>query len=154
MPASINDLKARALAFSHDWADACDEAAQAKPFWLEFLDIFGLSKKRLAHFEHEVRRLGERRGYIDLFWPGKLLVEHKSRGKNLSQAMDQAMSYLHGLSEDEMPELLVVCDFARFECRNLLTHDTLSFETRHLHKHVMWFGTLAGFKAQTRTNSL
>jgi len=148
LPASINDLKARALAFSQRWADACDEAAQAQSFWLDFLDIFGLSNKRLAQFEHEVRRLGERRGYIDLFWPGKLLVEHKSRGKNLAQAMDQAMGYLHGLSEDEMPELVVVCDFARFECRNLQTQETLSFETRHLHKHVMWFGTLAGLKRQ------
>lgn len=31
-----------------------------------------------------MRRLGQRRGYIDLFWPGKLLVEHKSLGKNPS----------------------------------------------------------------------
>lgn len=146
---SLSDIKNRALAFSQRWADAADEDAQAKPFWLDFLEIFGLSDKRLAQFEHHVRRLGQRRGYIDLFWPGKLLVEHKSLGKNLSDAMDQAMSYLHGLSEDEMPELLVVCDFARFECRNLKTGDILKFETRHLHKHVLWFGTLAGYKAQT-----
>ncbi len=150
MPAaSINDLKARSLAFSQRWADACDEAAQAKPFWLDFLEIFGQTDKRLANFEHQVRRLGERRGYIDLFWPGKLLVEHKSLGKDLDKAMHQAMGYLHGLSNEEMPELVVVCDFARFECRNLQTGDTLSFETRHLYKHVMWFGTLAGFRAQT-----
>ncbi|MEY4283577.1 MAG: hypothetical protein RL111_252 [Pseudomonadota bacterium] len=150
MPAaSINDLKARSLAFSQRWADACDEAAQAKPFWLDFLEIFGQTDKRLTNFEHQVRRLGERRGYIDLFWPGKLLVEHKSLGKDLDKAMHQAMGYLHGLSNEEMPELVVVCDFARFECRNLQTGDTLSFETRHLYKHVMWFGTLAGFRAQT-----
>ena len=60
MPASINDLKVRAQAFSQRWADACDEAAQAKPFWLDFLEIFGQSNKRLAQFEHQVRRLGER----------------------------------------------------------------------------------------------
>ncbi len=149
MPASINDLKSRALAFSQRWADARDEAAQAQPFWLDFFEIFGLSNKRLAQFEHEVRRLGDRRGYIDLFWPGKLLVEHKSRDKNLDEAMHQAMGYLHGLSEDEMPELLVVCDFAKFRCLNLQTQETLNFETRHLHKHVMWFGTLAGLKRQS-----
>ncbi|MEY5028844.1 MAG: hypothetical protein RLZ63_1159 [Pseudomonadota bacterium] len=148
MRTSLSDIKNRALAFSQRWADASDEAAQAKPFWLDFLEIFGLTDKRLTQFEHRVRLLGARRGYIDLFWPGKLLVEHKSLGKDLGEAMNQATQYLEGVSEDDMPELVVVCDFARFECLNLKTGDRLQFETRHLHKHILWFGQLAGIKPQ------
>ena len=148
MRTSLSDIKNRALAFSQRWADASDEAAQAKPFWLDFLEIFGLTDKRLTQFEHRVRLLGARRGYIDLFWPGKLLVEHKSLGKDLGEAMNQATQYLEGVSEDDMPELVVVCDFARFECLNLKTGDRLHFETRHLHKHILWFGQLAGIKPQ------
>ncbi len=148
MRTTLSDIKSRALAFSQHWADATDEAAQAKPFWLDFLEIFGLSNKRLTQFEHRVRRLGARRGYIDLFWPGKLLVEHKSLGKDLGKAMDQAMDYLQGVDEDEMPELVVVCDFGHFECRNLKTGDQLRFETRHLYKHILWFGHLAGIRPQ------
>lgn len=79
---SLSDIKNRALAFSQRWAYAADEYAQAKPFWLDFPEIFGLSDKRLAQFEHHVGRLGQRRGYIDLFWPGKLLVESNSLRKN------------------------------------------------------------------------
>ncbi len=146
MRATISDIKGRALAFSKRWADARDEAAEAKTFWIDFLAIFGISNHRLPQFEHHVRLLGKRRGYIDLFWPGMLLVEHKSLGKDLNEAMNQAMDYLQGVSEDEMPELVVVCDFARFVGLNLKTGEQLEFETCNLHKHIMWFGHLAGIK--------
>jgi hypothetical protein len=43
-----------------------------------------------------------------LFWPGVLLVEHKSRGKNLDDAVDQAVGYLHNLPERDLPQLVVV----------------------------------------------
>ncbi len=148
MPISINDIKNKALAFSQHWENAKDEASEAKPFWLDFFDIYGVSNKRVGSFEHHVKKPNGRNGYIDLLWPGQLLVEHKSKGKDLNAAMDQAMGYVHCLSDDEVPELVVVCDFERFECRNLKTGDPLSFETRNLHKHAMWFGQLAGYKPQ------
>ena len=85
MPLSWNEIKSRALAFSRTWADAANEDAQAKPFWIDFFEIFGITNKRVASFEHNVKKHGGGQGFVDLFWPGMLLVEQKSRGKNLDE---------------------------------------------------------------------
>ena len=143
-----NEIKSRALQFSKTWADACNEDSQAKPFWIAFFEIFGITDKRVATFELNVKKLNGAQGFVDLFWPGVLLVEHKSLGKNLDDAVDQAVGYLHHLKEYELPQLVVVCDFARFRVRILATGETVEFELRHLHKHVKLFGLLAGYKVQ------
>ena len=93
MPLSWNKIKSRAMAFSREWADAADEASQAKPFWIAFFEIFGITDKRVATFELNVKKLGTAHGFVDLFWPGMLIVEHKSRGKNLDMAFQQALEY-------------------------------------------------------------
>ncbi|PUE20064.1 DNA methyltransferase [Limnohabitans sp. WS1] len=143
-----NEIKSRALQFSKTWADACNEDSEAKPFWIDFFEIFGITNKRVATFELNVKKLGGAQGFVDLFWPGVLLVEHKSRGKNLDNAVDQAIGYLHNLPERDLPQLVVVCDFARFRVRRLATGETVEFELKHLHKHVKLFGLLAGYKVQ------
>jgi hypothetical protein len=143
-----NEIKSRALLFSKTWADASNEDSEAKPFWIAFFEIFGITDKRVATFELNVKKLGGAQGFVDLFWPGVLLVEHKSRGKNLDDAVDQAIGYLHNLPERDLPQLVVVCDFARFRVRILATGETVEFELQHLHKHVKLFGLLAGYKVQ------
>ena len=143
-----NEIKSRALLFSKTWADASNEDSEAKPFWIAFFEIFGITDKRVATFELNVKKLGGAQGFVDLFWPGVLLVEHKSRGKNLDDAVDQAVGYLHNLPERDLPQLVVVCDFARFRVRILATGETVEFELQHLHKHVKLFGLLAGYKVQ------
>ena len=57
MPLSWNEIKSRALTFSRTWADAEDEDSQAKPFWIDFFEIFGITNKRVATFEHAVKKL-------------------------------------------------------------------------------------------------
>lgn len=47
-----------------------------------------------------------RQGYIDALVPGKLAIEMKSEGGDLAQAERQALDYLNGLSDAEMPVLL------------------------------------------------
>ena len=143
-----NEIKSRALQFSKTWDDACNENSQAKPFWIDFFEIFGITNKRVATFELNVKKLGGAQGFVDLFWPGMLLVEHKSLGKNLDEAVDQAVGYLHHLKEHELPQLVVVCDFAHFRVHRLATGETVAFELKHLHKHIKLFGLLAGYKVQ------
>lgn len=143
-----NEIKSRALLFSKTWADASNEDSEAKPFWIDFFEIFGITDKRVATFELNVKKLGGAQGFVDLFWPGVLLVEHKSRGKSLDDAVDQAVGYLHNLPERDLPQLVVVCDFARFRVRRLATGETVEFELHNLHKHVKLFGLLAGYKVQ------
>ncbi len=86
MPLSWNEIKDRALKFSREWGDAASEDADAKSFWDAFFGVFGVSRRRVATFEQKVKKLGDKQGYIDLFWKGMLLVEHKSRGKDLDRA--------------------------------------------------------------------
>ena len=52
----------------------------------------------MASFEEPVKLLGDKRGFIDLFWKGVLLVEQKSAGRSLTKAKKQAFDYFPGLS--------------------------------------------------------
>ncbi len=58
MPLSWNEIKSRALAFSRTWADAANEDSEAKPFWIAFFEIFGITDKRVATFELNVKKHG------------------------------------------------------------------------------------------------
>ena len=153
MPLSWNEIKSRALSFSRTWADAAHEDSEAKPFWIAFFEIFGITDKRVATFELNVKKHAGNQGFVDLFWPGMLLVEQKSRGKSLDAAFDQALGYFPGLPERDLPQLIVVCDFARMRVHRLATAEqpaeTLEFALKDLHKHVRLFGFLAGYKVQT-----
>lgn len=152
MPLSWNEIKNKALAFSKRWEDATREDSDAKPFWIDFFEIYGISDKRVASFEHAVKKLPGAKartdGFVDLFWPGMLLVEHKSRGKDLDKALDQAMAYLPGIAERDLPQIIVVCDFGHFRVRHLASGDTREFALKDLHKHVRQFGFIAGYKTQ------
>lgn len=148
MPLSWNEIKTRALNFSRTWADAANEDSQAKPFWLAFFEIFGITDKRVATFELNVKKLGDAQGFVDLFWPGMLLVEHKSRGKDLDRAFQQALDYFPGLPERDLPQIIIVCDFARFRVHRLSTGETVEFALADLHKHTRLFGFIAGYKVQ------
>ena len=61
-----NEIKSRALQFSKTWADACNENSQAKPFWIAFFEIFGITDKRVATFELNVKKLGGAPGFVDV----------------------------------------------------------------------------------------
>lgn len=119
MALSWNEIKERAIQFSKEWADAHNEEADAKPFLIEFFDVFGISRKRVSTFEHKVAKLGERTGYIDLFWKGMILIEMKSKGKNLDAAFEQAKSYTYGITEPELPKFILVSDFEHFRLYDL-----------------------------------
>ena len=89
-----NEIKDRAVKFSKEWEDTYNEEADAKPFLVEFFNVFGISSRKVATFEHKVKKLGYSDGYIDLLWKGTILIEMKSRGKNLDRAYQQAKDYL------------------------------------------------------------
>lgn len=60
MALSWNEIKDRALKFSNEWTDASSEEADAKPFLVEFFNVFGISRKRVGTFEHRVKKLDDR----------------------------------------------------------------------------------------------
>lgn len=149
MPLSWNEIKDRALSFSKEWADESSEDAEAKSFWDGFFNIFGITRRRIASFEMPVKKSDGKDGYIDLLWKGVLLVEHKSRGKNLDRAFHQAVDYFPGLKERDLPRYVLVSDFAKFRLYDLDLNETHEFPIEDLYKKVRLFGFVAGY--QTRS---
>ncbi|MGH8183857.1 MAG: type IIL restriction-modification enzyme MmeI, partial [Rhodanobacteraceae bacterium] len=149
MPLSWNEIKDRALRFSREWADESSEDAEAQTFLNAFFNVFGVSRRRVANFERKVKKIDGRDGYIDLLWKGVLLVEQKSRGKNLDRAHHQARDYFHGLTDAELPRYLLVSDFARFRLYDLEgDREPIEFALKDLHKYVRVFGFIAGYQAR------
>lgn len=146
MPLSWNEIKTRALTFSKEWQDETSEDAEAKSFWDGFFNIFGISRRRMASFEEPVKKLGDKVGYIDLFWKGVLVVEHKSRGKSLDKAYSQALEYFSGIAERDLPKYVIVSDFARFRLYDLEENHQHEFDLKELHKNVRLFGFIAGYQ--------
>jgi hypothetical protein len=148
MPLSWNEIKSRAAGFSKEWSNTSREEAEAKPFLTDFLNIFGISRKRVATFEHRVKKLDDASGYIDLLWPGTLLVEMKSRGQDLKKAYEQARAYCHGLKDYELPQLILICDFQVF---HIYREDGLfvEFELPDLINHLNVFEELAGYQKRS-----
>ncbi|MBF0389329.1 MAG: class I SAM-dependent DNA methyltransferase [Desulfamplus sp.] len=146
MPISWNEIKSRAIEFSKEWESETSEDAEAKSFWDSFFHIFGISRRRVASFEEPVKKLGNKHGFIDLFWKGVLLVEHKSRGKSLDKAYSQALDYFHGIKDRYLPKYVLVSDFARFRLYDLDNDNVHEFELKDLHKNVNLFGFIAGYQ--------
>jgi hypothetical protein len=92
MPLSWNEIRQNAIKFSKDWPDAKSERGESQTFWNEFFEVFGMRRRAVASFEEPVRQISGKYGWIDLFWKGMLLVEHKSRGKDLGKAESKAFT--------------------------------------------------------------
>ena len=146
MTLSWNEIKDRALNFSKEWADTSNEEADAKPFLVEFFKVFGITSKRVSTFEHRVKKLNDKDGYIDLLWKGMILIEMKSRGKNLDKAFEQAKDYLHGLKEHELPKYILISDFENFRLHDLEETKNIEFKLNDLVNNVQHFGYLLGYQ--------
>ena len=146
MALSWNEIKDRALKFSKEWAETSNEDADAKPFLVEFFNVFGITRKRVSTFEHRVKKLDDKDGYIDLLWKGTILIEMKSRGKNLDKAYQQAIAYTHGLKEHELPKYILICDFENFRLCDLEENKTIAFKLNDLVNNVQHFGYLLGYQ--------
>jgi len=157
MPLSWNEIKSRALQFTQEWKDEVSEDAEAKSFWDDFFNVFGISRRRVATFEHTVTssslapegRGPGVRGFIDLLWKGVILIEHKSRGKDLEKAYKQAKDYFPGLTEKELPRYILVSDFERFKLYDLEDNQQYEFKLSGLVDHVHLFGFIAGYQKRT-----
>jgi hypothetical protein len=143
---SWNEIKDRALKFSNEWADTQNEEADAKPFLIEFFNVFGVSRKRVATFEERVMKLDEHDGYIDLFWKGTLVIEMKSRGKNLDKAFTQAKDYLHGIKQHELPKYILVSDFDIIRLHDLEEAKVIEFKLKDFVNNIQHFGFIAGYQ--------
>jgi hypothetical protein len=167
MPISWNEIRHNAIGFAKERAGETREEVEGKSFWDEFFGVFGIRRRTVASFEEPVKRITGDYGFIDLFWPGILIVEHKSFGKDLGKAESQAFRYIQDLARDEnrkneIPRYIIVSDFARIALHDLepeeqrglplsakkrgLTHE---FPLAELHRHIHQFAFIPGYKQHT-----
>jgi hypothetical protein len=167
---SWNEIGHRALLFSREWQHATSEQADKQTFWNDFFNIFGISLRTVASFEVAVKRISGTTGFIDLFWPGKLLVEHKSAGHSLNTAESQAFAYIHDLinsgRQDDAPRYILLSDFQRFALYDLepdrpqsdspdnlphfhgLRYDRIEFPLSDLHRNIAAFAFIPGYSTR------
>ncbi len=148
MSISRREIRTRATKFAKQWAQATDEEADAKPFWYEFFHVFGIRARTVGSYEVHVRKLDDALGKIDYFWPGMLLIEHKSRGKDLKKAAIQAVDYLHGVKEHEKPRYIIVSDFVRFVLYDLDQGTETEVKLEDLPQQIERFDFIAGYEAR------
>lgn len=149
MRLSWNEVRTRAAAFSEEWRDASYEKGETHSFYNDFFEIFGVRRRNVARYEELVTKLNDSQGFIDLFWPGVLIVEQKSAGRDLESAYEQAGAYYDAITENEKPRYILVSDFQNFELRDLDESQTDSFELKDLPAHVESFGFIMGVQRKT-----
>ena len=149
MRLSWNEVRARAAAFAEEWEAATYEKGETQSFYNAFFQVFGVKRRSVARYEAHVAKLDNRSGFIDLFWPGVLLVEQKSAGRDLRAAYEQAGEYVDALPERERPRYLLVSDFQTFQLYDLDERDTVAFTLAELPGHVEAFGFILGVQRRT-----
>ena len=141
---SWNEIRVRAAQFAVDWADASYEKGETQTFYNEFFEVFGKRRRDVARYEEHVRKLDDTHGFIDLFWPGVLLVEQKSAGRSLVAAAEQAGAYFDAISERERPRYQLLCDFKTFELLDRDTREEVRFSLSELPDQVENFAFIVG----------
>ena len=149
MRLSWNEVRARAAAFADDWRDAAYEKGETQSFYNAFFEVFGVRRRSVARYEAHVAKLDNHSGFIDLFWPGVLIVEQKSAGRDLKAAYQQAGEYFDALRERDRPRYILVSDFQTFELHDLDERETITFALADLPAHVEAFGFILGVQRRT-----
>ena len=133
------EIRNNAIVFQDRWKNTSgNERSEAQTFVYELLrDVYGIDPRRVATFEQKVHPTTDTNGYIDMFWPGRILIEMKSKGKSLDKAHDQARKYAFAIpNDDDLPLVIMVCDFVNIRVYNLLTNQVVEFKTCDLSENV------------------
>jgi len=145
---SLAESKKRLRAFAKSFRDAANEQQQASIFWTKFYECYGIRPESATIYEQRVSKLSGAVGRIDSFIPGKLIVEHKSKGANLEKAYEQAQEYFLALPEVERPKYIITSDFARIYLYDLAAKKSYKTALGDLPKHANWFKFLIDDKPQ------
>jgi hypothetical protein len=99
-----NEVRARASKFVDQWPAATYEKGETQAFYNDFFDVFGVQRRIIARYEQHLAKLDNRSDYIDLFWPGVLIVELKRAGRDLKKASEEAGEYFVPFQKTSVPE--------------------------------------------------
>lgn len=128
-----------AAQFARRFQNEKRERAEKDTFWNEFFAIFGLDRFRTATTEYAVKHRSGHTKFADVFWAGRLLCEHKSAGKDLDAAFEQAMGYVEEIrrhNPDDVPRHIIVSDFATMKLYDLKDGTDVFFPLSDLPEHI------------------
>ena len=141
------DIQSNAAKFAEQYKSAHYERGEAQTFYNDFFRVFGIERFGNAVFERYVRKVdGRHHGYIDLLWPKVLLAEHKSVGRDLRKALEQAEDYLIELPGQDRPQCMLACDFQNFLLVDLDTEEKHEFRLAELPAKIDLFDFMRGRK--------
>lgn len=147
LPSDWNEIKVKAAKFVNEHKNDNSEASEKQLFWRDFFAIFDVNLRKLGSFEAAVKKVDAKTGHADYLWKGTLIVEHKTLGKDLDGAFQQALDYTVHLTNSEMPRYILVSDFQRFRMRDLEEGETVEFRIEDLVNNIERFGFIAGYEA-------
>ena len=155
MVVKVSDMMKKARKFASDFKHVSDEQKEAQTFWNRFFDVFGQDRFQLADFEKRITKSDGDDGRIDVFWPSELIVEHKSKGKSLDKAKDQATAYLTGIDEHQYPKRLIVSDF---EIIRIYSYDNWEeyeeIKISDLYNNLEMFDFMSGHKPRKKKKNV
>lgn len=151
-PLAWNEIRKNAAAFVNEWAGETYEKGESQSFWSDLFAVYGVRRRNVAKFEAQAKRIAGGTGFIDVFWPGMMIAEQKSMGKDLEVAEAQAMDYLTTVSDAEMPRYVVTSDFAQFRIRDLEApngEEPMTFSLEDFPTECERLGFIAGYQRRS-----
>ncbi|MCU7552143.1 hypothetical protein OCK74_23695 [Chitinophagaceae bacterium LB-8] len=155
MPLSWSEIKRRAQDFSYDWRQKKTKANKVKNFFPEFLNVFGISRRRVASFECAAQELFskvESPGNIttnsSLLWKGVILINFESNLTDENFSFKSRIDVLSKLPEKERPRFILASDFVNFCLLDLGNGVRVDFSLTKFVDHVQLFGLLAGYQVR------
>ena len=134
---SQDEINLNAVKFSERWKNEKSEKSEAQTFVNEFFAVFGLDRKSVAKLEDHP---DTSKDFMDCFWKGKFMIEMKSLGENLDEAMDQALDYYVDLKKENEPQYILVCDFKHWYLRDKNENTDHFFDLADLVSNIGLFG--------------
>lgn len=121
--------------FAEKYAAATSEKQLGQSFWRDFfLSVVGVSDLLVSgiEFEYPIRSTKGTIQFIDCLWSGVVLIEHKSAGKNLNEAEQQAREYLEALPAQLRPPTIILSDFKTFRIVEVIRGNSHEFALAEL----------------------
>jgi hypothetical protein len=126
--------------FADKYSKATSEKQLAQSFWRDFFhSVCGISDLLSSgiEFEYPVRsHVDKTIKFIDVLWSGVLLIEHKSFGKDLDKAEEQARNYLISLDARLRPRVFIVSDFAKIRIVDVFAGKSVEFDLKDLPENL------------------
>lgn len=126
--------------FAEKYADAKSEKQLGESFWRDFfINVCRVDDLLSAGIEFQYPVKSSASGninFVDVLWPGILLIEHKTAGKSLEKAEEQARDYLVSLDPSKRSPVFIVSDFAHIRIVDVFAGETVEFALTELPNHL------------------